>query len=49
MRSFAVLTTSRRGHELEQWMTAAAASGEQPTGIDLHLYFVFQAFGNRSS
>jgi hypothetical protein len=49
MRSFAVLTTSRRGRELEQWMTAAAASGQQLTELDLCLYFVLQALGNRNS
>ena len=28
VRAFASLTTERRGRDLEQWMTAAAASGE---------------------
>ena len=28
VRAFAAIMTGRRGRELEQWMTAAAASGE---------------------
>jgi hypothetical protein len=28
VRAFAALLTSRRGHQLEQWMATAAATGE---------------------